>query len=62
VAEVPGNHAFRGVTIAKLTLVGSSISAALRNALKDHLARDAVVARAPELVRLELCGHKIVAA
>jgi hypothetical protein len=61
-AEFRGNNAFAGVTIPKLTLVGSSISAALRNALKGHLARDAVVAGPRELVGLELCGHTIVAA
>jgi hypothetical protein len=62
VAEFKHNDAFDFLTIAKLTLVGSSISAALRNALKDHLARDAVVVGPRELVGLELCGHKIVAA
>jgi hypothetical protein len=61
VAEFKDNDAFARVTIAKLTLVGSRISAALPSALKDHLTRDAVVAGPPELVGLELCGHRIVA-
>jgi hypothetical protein len=60
VAEFKYDNAFTRVTIAKLTLVGSSISAALRNALKDHLAPDAIVAGPSELVGLELCGHRIV--
>jgi hypothetical protein len=61
VAEV-GYGAFWRMPIAKLTLVGSSISAALRIALKGHLARDAVVAGPRELVGLVLCGREIVAA
>jgi hypothetical protein len=62
VAEFKRNDAFAGVTIAKLTLVGSSVSAALRSAMKDHLAPGAVVVGPRELVGLELCGHEIVAA
>jgi hypothetical protein len=61
-AEFEDNSAFYGATIAKLTLIGSRRSASLRNALKGHLAPDAVVAGPRELVGLKLCGHKIVAA
>jgi hypothetical protein len=62
VAAFECSDAFNGVTIADLTLVGSSISAALRNALKGHLAPESVVAGPRELVGLKLCGRKIVAA
>jgi hypothetical protein len=55
-------NAFTGETMTKVRLVGSSISAALEQALKEHLARYAVVAGSRELVGFELCGHKIVAA
>jgi hypothetical protein len=61
-AEFEGNNAFDGVTIARLTLVGSSISAALQYALWDHLAPGAIVVGPRELVGLELCGRRIVAA
>jgi hypothetical protein len=60
VAEIQYNS-FIDVTIAELALLGSSISAALRNVLVDRLAPDAVVAGPRELVGLELGGHEIVA-
>jgi hypothetical protein len=61
VAEFKDN-AFGGVTIARLTLVGSSISAGLRKALNGHIAPDAALAGPGELVGLKLCGREILAA